>query len=176
MSPRHLQGAEREQALRRTVVEWGEIYCETIERAIAKIERDNSAVDGKPLWHAYARDTKPAIKRIAKRFQHYGLSLDVRLTYTGVVVMNMQAGQVFWDNPKDPEIIFQWPDNTKLAFKGLDAQKALGFFEFYKQAQVPILGPSDMEPGARRILSAGDADHDHYMAAKKADQDAGRQA
>lgn len=167
-----LDNDARNKALKRPVSEWMAMYIELIESSLKRIEKDNSL--GAPvLYENFKNITRPRLIKVGKLFQKNGLALDSTVVFRGCRVININAGQVIWDNQSSPRIDYFWEDGHKLTLTGDMAIASLGFFHFFQQHQAPFQGGPSVREGQSRIINPGDAEHTDYMRAKAEDQKKG---
>lgn len=161
--------ARRKAALARDVADWMEIYTEIVRHQLEQMAAANLNDEGL-LFEKWKSETRPRLRRVGKRFQEAGLVLDSRMQVEGVEVGRGGGLPIFLE-PHKPWVRFFWPTGESLKFTGEDAVSAFGFFLWWSNFQVPILGPENV--GQTKTYLPGDPEYDAYFAAKRADMNRG---
>lgn len=166
LNPQQLKAAKA-----RTVREWMEIYIEILIERLKQIEATRP--DLHPMaMSTFRTEARPAMRRIASAFEGAGLELTEEMEFEGAHPHPDE--RIGWNDPtwvSVPEkATYFWPDGSSLSFTGADARHSLGFFLFWQNYQMPVIGMP--QGGEKRILTGG-VDYDRYFAAKKADQQQG---
>lgn len=156
-------------ALARTASDWMEIYIEIVERSLRQIEQQHSAGGDAEAYATWRTTNRPRLKRIGKTLTKNGLVLDQRMEVSGLQFR--PPNHIIWDNSLKPHATFHWADGQELTFYGDDAGSAVGFFAWWVNFQMVVLGPGG--GGQSRIIDPRSPEYAAYMQAKARDQKKG---